>query len=59
MCIEQLHTIISEFNLPVKVCNKCYGDGEIVTFCGHDVVETCQICMGKGYIPKNLEQKSE
>lgn len=53
MCLEQLENLIEEFNLPIEVCQQCLGDGEITSFCGHDVEETCQVCNGKGYIRRN------
>ena len=52
MCGEQIDLLKKEFNLPIKVCPDCMGDGEITTFCGHDVTEWCQQCEGKGYIKK-------
>jgi len=39
-----------EFNLPIEICEDCGGEGEITTFCGHDVQEYCRKCDGKGYI---------
>ena len=40
-----------EFNLPIRVCGNCGGGGEITTFSGHSVEETCRKCKGKGYTP--------
>ena len=50
MGIEQIKELKKEFNLPIEVCPDCTGDGEITTFCGHDVTEWCRTCDGKGYI---------
>lgn len=50
MCSEQIEELKKEFNLPIKVCPDCGGEGEITTFCGHDVTEYCRKCKGKGYL---------
>ena len=50
MGLEQIELLKEEFNLPIKVCADCLGEGEITTFCGHDVTEYCETCEGKGYI---------
>jgi len=52
MSIELIERLKKEFNLPIDVCDNCDGDGEIITFCGHDVSETCSQCIGKGYVYK-------
>ena len=49
MCREVIESLKKEYKLPIKVCSDCEGDGEITTFCGHDVTEYCQTCEGKGY----------
>jgi DnaJ-class molecular chaperone len=49
VCIEQIERLKEEFNLPIEICPDCLGDGEITTFCGHDVTEDCRACEGKGY----------
>jgi len=45
-----IETLKKDFNLPIEVCPHCDGEGEITTFCGHDVQEICSNCKGKGYI---------
>jgi DnaJ-class molecular chaperone len=50
MCEETINELKKEFKLPIEVCGQCLGDGEITTFCGHDVTEWCQKCEGKGYL---------
>jgi len=50
MSVEVIKNLKKEFNLPIKVCDDCLGDGTITTFCGHDFVEYCRTCEGKGYI---------
>ena len=57
MGIEQIKELKKEFNLPIEVCPNCEGDGEITTFCGHDVTEWCGICEGKGYIKEKQFSK--
>ncbi len=55
--IERLR---KEFKLPIKVCSDCDGDGEYTVFSGHDVIETCHKCKGRGYkarIPKGRSLK--
>lgn len=56
MCIEQIENLQEEFDLPIEVCPNCLGDGEISVFCGHDVIEDCHECDGKGY-KKNRREK--
>ena len=50
MCVKVIELLRKEFNLPIKVCDNCLGDGEITTFCGHDVTEYCRVCDGNGYL---------
>lgn len=47
-----LEELIDEFKLPVRICEDCGGEGEVTTFCGHDVQEYCRPCEGKGYKKK-------
>lgn len=58
MSEEALRAIIKEFNLPVKVCPNCRGEGNVTEFCGHDMEVTCQKCEGKGYIAKKKPRSS-
>lgn len=48
-----------EFKLPIKVCEDCRGEGEITTFCGHDVQEYCRACNGKGYLTTKKKKKGK
>jgi DnaJ-class molecular chaperone len=57
MCEEIIEGLKKEFNLPIKVCPDCLGDGKITTFCGHDITEYCQKCSGKGYIKYSTVSK--
>jgi len=50
--------VIKEYKLPIEVCKTCLGEGNITTFCGHDVEETCPNCKGKGYHDKREKQYS-
>ena len=45
-----INSLKRKFKLPIKVCEDCGGEGEITTFCGHDVQEYCRTCKGSGYI---------
>ena len=53
MSKQQIENLKKEFNLPIEVCVFCLGDGEIIAFYGHYVIETCGQCNGKGYINKD------
>lgn len=35
------------------ICPECGGDGEITTFCGHEIEETCPACNGTGLKPRD------
>lgn len=50
MCRSVISSLKRKFKLPIKVCEDCGGEGEITTFCGHDVQEYCRACDGNGYI---------
>ena len=50
MSASVINSLKRKFNLPIKVCKDCGGEGEITTFCGHDVQEYCRPCSGYGYI---------
>ena len=41
-----------EFELPIKACPDCGGDGKIKVFYGHVASDYCQTCKGKGYIER-------
>lgn len=55
MCFEHIKNLKKDFNLPIEVCKQCDGDGEISTFCGHEVMENCSNCKGKGYLRMNQQ----
>jgi DnaJ-class molecular chaperone len=59
MCIEVIIRLKKEFNLPIQVCDECLGDGNIATFCGHYVEETCEQCKGKGYLNGKINKSTQ
>lgn len=59
MCTEVIQSLKEEFNLPIKVCGEFLGNGEITTFCGHDVQEECPSCYGKGYNTVKKKKKKK
>ena len=54
-----INSLKRKFKLPIKVCEDCRGEGEITTFCGHDVQEYCRACNANGYkvIKKKKKKK--
>jgi len=59
MCESVITHLKKKFHLPIEVCEDCGGEGEIVTFCGHDVTEYCRACNGNGYkmIKKKVKKR--
>jgi len=49
MCVDVITSLKKKFHLPIEICGDCGGEGEITTFCGHDVQEYCRACDGNGY----------
>jgi len=45
-----LNKLIKEFNLPIKSCDQCLGEGIVVVFSGHYTEEVCPKCKGSGHI---------
>lgn len=53
-----VQNLIDEFNLPVRECPMCRGDGYISGFRFASFDEDCPKCWGKGYIPKRKTNKN-